>query len=245
MNAEQAAPGANSTQSARRTPSFPLIHTENLSRTYRVGNTGVRALKSVSIDVDKGEFVAVTGPSGSGKSTLMHILGCLEKPSGGSYLFSGRDVSAVSDADLARLRGRDIGFVFQSYNLINQLTVLENVALAPFYLRDHTSEARERCEHAVEIVGLAGRIRHRPSELSGGEMQRVAIARALANDPLLLLADEPTGNLDTETGGEILKLFHLLNEQGRTILIVSHDPAVAKQCGRRIHLVDGNVVEEM
>ena len=202
----------------------------------------MHALRSVNLCIEKGEFLGITGPSGAGKSTLMHILGCLERPTEGAYLLGGRDVSAMSDSQLSRVRGRQIGFVFQSYNLVHQLNVLENVMLAPFYMRDHSRQANERCQRAIEMVGLSDRLGHRPSELSGGEMQRVAIARALANDPLLLLADEPTGNLDSETGSEIMSLFEELHDSGHTILVVTHDPQVAVCTKRRINLVDGRIV---
>jgi len=221
-----------------------LIHAENLSRTYRMGATEVCALRSVSVDIDRGEFVAIAGPSGAGKSTLMHILGCLEQPSSGRYLLDGRDVSALGDRGLSRIRGKEIGFVFQSCNLVHQLNVLDNVLLAPFYIRDHSPETRRRCVRAVEMVGLGDRLTHRPAELSGGEMQRVAIARALANDPLLLLADEPTGNLDSETGAGILRIFDDLHREGRTVIVVSHDPAVAARAQRQIRLVDGLIRED-
>jgi len=219
-----------------------IIRTENLSRTYRMGSGEVRALRGVTLTIEAGDFVAVTGPSGAGKSTLMHILGCLERPTAGRYLLDGRDVSALEDRQLSRIRGREIGFVFQSYNLVHQLNVLENVMLAPFYVRDHSPEAAARCRQAIELVGLSDRIRHKPAELSGGEMQRVAIARALANDPLLILADEPTGNLDTDTGDEIIGLFEQLHDTGRTIIIVTHDPRIASRARRRIQLVDGRMV---
>ena len=219
-----------------------LISTENLSRTYTMGGRTVHALRSVGVSVKKGEFIGITGPSGAGKSTLMHILGCLERPTEGAYLLDGRDVSAMSDSRLARIRGKQIGFVFQAYNLVHQLNVLDNVMLAPFYMRDHSREARQRCRRAIEMVGLSDRLARRPSELSGGEMQRVAIARALANDPLLLMADEPTGNLDSETSNEIMNLFEKLHESGHTIIVVTHDPQVAQYAQRRIHLVDGRMV---
>jgi len=220
-----------------------LIKTENLSRTYTMGRSEVHALRSVDLAVQRGEFLAITGPSGSGKSTLMHILGCLERPTEGRYLFDGRDVSAMADNQLSRIRGKQIGFVFQAYNLVHQLNVIENVMLAPFYMRDHSREATERCLQAVEMVGLSDRLSHRPSELSGGEMQRVAIARALANDPLLLLADEPTGNLDTETGSEIMSLFEKVHDSGRTVVVVTHDPQVAARTQRLIRLVDGRMAD--
>ena len=221
-----------------------LIHTENLSRRYRVGSQDVCALRAVSVEIERGEFVAITGPSGAGKSTLMHIFGCLEPPTEGTYLLAGRDVSALADDELSRIRGKEIGFVFQSYNLVHQLTVLENVLLAPFYMRDHSRTTKIRCLETIEMVGLAGRYAHRPSELSGGEVQRVAIARALANDPLLLLADEPTGNLDTETGDGIMRIFENLHKAGRTIIMVTHDPRVAARASRVIRLVDGRVVND-
>ena len=220
-----------------------LIKTENLSRTYTMGSSEVHALHSVDLAVERGEFLAITGPSGSGKSTLMHILGCLERPTEGRYLFDGHDVSAMADSQLSRIRGKQIGFVFQAYNLVHQLNVIENVMLAPFYVRDHSREATERGLQAVEMVGLSDRLSHRPSELSGGEMQRVAIARALANDPLLLLADEPTGNLDTDTGSEIMCLFEKVHDSGRTVVVVTHDPQVAARTQRLIRLVDGRMAD--
>ena len=219
-----------------------LIHTEDLSRKFMMGSAEVCALRSVSVDIARGEFVAITGPSGAGKSTLMHVLGCLERPTGGRYLLDARDVSAMPDDELSRVRGRQIGFVFQSSNLVHHLNVLENVMLAPFYNRDHSRETKMRCMETIEMVGLADRLMHRPSELSGGEVQRVAIARAVANDPLLLLADEPTGNLDTDTGLGIMKLLDGLHASGRTIIMVSHDPKIAARATRQIRLVDGRVV---
>jgi len=230
------------TEDEAAAPAFMLIKTENLSRTYTMGGGHVHALRSVDLTVERGEFLAITGPSGAGKSTLMHILGCLERPSEGRYLLDGRDVSAMPDAHLSRIRGKQTGFVFQAYNLVHQLNVLENVMLAPFYMRDHTRAAKARCLRAIEMVGLADRLLHRPSELSGGEMQRVAIARAVANDPLLLLADEPTGNLDTETGDEIMNIFGRLHESGHTVIVVTHDPQVAQRARRCIRLVDGVMV---
>ena len=220
-----------------------IIRTENLSRAYRMGMGEIHALRSVSLSIEAGDFIAVTGPSGAGKSTLMHILGCLERPTEGRYLLDGRDVSALDDRQLSRIRGREIGFVFQSYNLVHQLNVLDNVRLAPFYVRDYSPEASERCLEALEMVGLSDRLRHKPAELSGGEMQRVAVARALANDPLLILADEPTGNLDTETGDEIFALFERLNDAGRTIVVVTHDPRIAARTRRCIRLADGRLAD--
>ena len=222
----------------------PIIHTSELSRVYGRGVVTVTALDAVSIDIQPGEFVAVMGPSGSGKSTLMNLLGCLDRPTSGSYLLNGEDVSHLDRDELAAIRGRRIGFVFQSYNLLARATAEENVILPLLYDREHKyspKERRESAHQALESVGLAGRTSHLPSEMSGGEQQRVAIARALVNDPLLVLADEPTGNLDSHSGEEIMELLHRLHRDGRTIVMVTHDREIAGHTQRTIHLRDGHI----
>jgi putative ABC transport system ATP-binding protein len=217
-----------------------IIETHDLRRTYQLGETAVHALNGVDISVDEGEMVAVTGPSGSGKSTLMHILGCLDTPDQGSYFLAGDDVSGMTKNELARIRNRRIGFVFQSFNLLPKLSAVENAELPLLY--SSRSDAREAAEKALEIVGLGGRMKHEPNQMSGGERQRVAVARAIVTDPAIVLADEPTGNLDSKTGEEILALFNDLHDQGRTIVIVTHDANVAAFCERQIRMKDGQVV---
>jgi len=216
-----------------------MIRAEGLVKTYRMGEETVRALDGVSLELADGEMVAITGASGSGKSTLMNILGCLDRPDSGSYFLAGQDVARLSDDQLAAVRNRRIGFIFQSFNLLPRTSALENVELPLLYGRH--GEARQMAVRALETVGLADRMRHEPSQLSGGQCQRVAVARAIVTDPELLLADEPTGNLDSHTGQEILGLFGKLNAEGRTVVLVTHDPAVAAHCRRRVHLVDGRI----
>ena len=219
-----------------------IIETHNLTKTYELGETTVRALHDVTIAVEAGEMVAITGPSGSGKSTLMHILGCLDSPDSGRYLLSGDDVSRLSKDRLAGIRNRRIGFVFQTFNLLPRLSACENVELPLLYAG--LSEARDRATKALETVGLGDRMRHSPSQLSGGQRQRVAVARAIVTDPDIILADEPTGNLDTKTGEEILELFAALNTGGRTVMLVTHDSRVAAYCRRHIGMLDGQVRED-
>ncbi len=220
-----------------------IVRAENLVKVYRMGKVDVRALDGVSLTIPEGEFLAIMGPSGSGKSTLMNLIGCLDKPTSGTLLVDGQDVTRLGDRRLAKLRGRTIGFVFQTFNLIPRISALDNVLL-PMGLVGAIpkSQRRKRAIELLEQVGLGHRVRHMPNELSGGERQRVAIARALANDPKLLLADEPTGNLDTKTGRAILELFKELHRQGRTIVLVTHDPDVASYAERIVRLVDGRIV---
>jgi len=219
-----------------------MIVIENLSKIYRIGDVEVRAISGVSFHIRPKEFVSIMGPSGSGKSTCLHILGCLDRPSEGSYRLDGREVSRLSDSDLARVRNKKIGFVFQNFNLLPKATALQNVELPLIYAG--ISRRAQRCKDALARVGLGKRIRHKPIELSGGEQQRVAIARALVNDPSLLLADEPTGNLDSRSGKEIMTLFSELYAQGITIVIITHDRGVAEYGGRIIHFRDGAIVNE-
>jgi putative ABC transport system ATP-binding protein len=222
----------------------PIIQTTDIRKIYGMGEVSVAALDGVSITIEGGEFVAVMGPSGSGKSTLMNILGCLDRPTEGRYILDGVDVSEMDRKQLAHLRNSHIGFIFQSYNLLPRTTALKNVLVPLLYRRNHKpgAEEREAAARAVlEAVGLGDRLNHQPQELSGGEQQRVAIARALINDPLLILADEPTGNLDTKSGEEIMGLLHTLHQDGRTIVMVTHDPEIAAHTQRTIHLIDGRI----
>ncbi len=218
-----------------------LIRTEDLAKSYSTGTVEVLALSGVTLEIDKGEYVALMGPSGSGKSTLMHLLGCLDTPTSGRYLFNDRDISTLDDIELAHLRNREIGFVFQSFNLLPRLSAQSNVQLPMLYAGVPVRERKERAAELLEMVGLKDRMTHNPNELSGGEMQRVAIARAFANRPSVVLADEPTGNLDSKTGVEIMRLFGSLAEQGNTIILVTHDQAVAGHARRVIHLSDGHI----
>lgn len=218
-----------------------IIEIENLNKQYTVGSAIVQALDNVAFTIAEGEMVAITGPSGSGKSTLMHILGCLDTPDSGVYRLSGENVAGLSPDRLAEIRNRRIGFVFQTFNLLPRLTALENVELPLLYAR--RQDAKKVAAQALETVGLKDRGHHNPNQLSGGQRQRVAIARALVTDPAILLADEPTGNLDTKTGHEILQLFDMLHEQGRTIIVVTHEPEVAERCPRALHIRDGKVKE--
>jgi len=221
-----------------------LVDVHDLGKHYLMGEVTVRALRSVTFRIEQGEYVAITGPSGSGKSTLLNLLGCLDTPSQGHYLLEGRDVSRLDDNALSDTRRERIGFIFQSYNLIPRLSVLENIELPLFYAGRRMSQCRERAKRLAERMGLGHRLGHRPSELSGGEQQRVAIARALANDPAIVLADEPTGNLDTATGAEILSVLHDVWKQGATMIMVTHDEAIARNARRIIHLTDGRVVSD-
>ena len=218
-----------------------LIETRNLWKTYVMGTEKVHALRGVTIQIEKGEYVAIMGPSGSGKSTFMNLLGCLDTPNGGSYWLNGQEVSRMSDDALARVRNREIGFVFQTFNLLPRATALHNVELPLVYAGVSSGERRKRARQALERVGLGNRMGHRPNELSGGQRQRVAIARALVNSPSLLLADEPTGNLDSTTSEEIMAVFGELHSQGQTIVVVTHEPSIAQYAERVIVLRDGRL----
>jgi putative ABC transport system ATP-binding protein len=221
-----------------------IVETRGIRKIYEMGPNRVEALRGLDFSVRSGEFVAIMGPSGSGKSTLMHILGCLERATEGIYLLGGQDISSVSDRDLSLMRANQIGFVFQTFSLIAQYNVFENVEIPFLYRKETRNKARRLAERAIERVGLSARRNHKPSELSGGEMQRVAIARALAADPLLILADEPTGNLDSETSKNIISLFQDLNEQGTTLIVVTHEKEVASHCQTIYRLLDGQIVNE-
>ncbi len=222
----------------------PLIALEGITRVYRVGSEEVRALDGISFQVEPGEWVAVVGQSGSGKSTLMNIVGCLDTPTSGRYAIRGEDVRGLADDALADLRNREIGFVFQTFQLLPRSTALANVELPLVYRGLSRRERRQRAQEALAAVGLANRMHHRPNELSGGQRQRVAVARALVGEPSLLLADEPTGNLDSATGEEMMKLFGELHRRGHTILLVTHEPRLASRCPRAIRLSDGKVVAD-
>jgi putative ABC transport system ATP-binding protein len=221
-----------------------LVQADDLRRTYRMGRSELHALRGVCLEVSHGEFVAIMGASGCGKSTLLHLLGCLDLPTAGAYRLDGTAVESLSDADLSRLRGGKLGFVFQAFNLISQHSILENVELPLIYGNMGKRTRRERSLELLRQVGLEDRINHRPTELSGGEVQRAAIARALAVQPLLLLADEPTGNLDSQTGEGILRLFTDLNDRGMTIIMVTHSREVADHAGRIIEMRDGLIVKD-
>ncbi|MFB0510129.1 MAG: ABC transporter ATP-binding protein [bacterium] len=221
-----------------------LIRTENLTKVYNLGKTVVEALRGITLEIEQGEYVAIMGPSGSGKSTLMHLLGCLDTPTTGKYYFEEKDISQLNDIELASLRNKKVGFVFQTFNLLPRLSASQNVELPLVYGGTYSKLRREKAKAMLERVGLSERMSHRPNELSGGEMQRVAIARALVNDPSIILADEPTGNLDSKTGTDIMKLFDALAAEGNTIVLVSHDPNVANHAKRTIRIVDGKVANE-
>lgn len=221
-----------------------IARVENVYKTYQMGAVTVEALRGVSIDFREGEYVTIMGPSGCGKSTLMNLLGCLDRPTSGRYILGGDDVSQLDDDTLSALRGARLGFIFQSYNLIQQLTVVENIELPLYYQGQHEDVSREIAIELARRVGLADRLYHKPFELSGGQQQRVAIARSLANDPLVILADEPTGNLDSKSGAEILDFFDELNAQGKTLIVVSHSEELAERTGRRVRLYDGEVASD-
>ena len=221
-----------------------VINLEHIAKIYQLGSEEVQALKDVSLNIEKNEYVAIMGPSGSGKSTLMNIIGCLDTPSKGSYIFTGVNVSEMNDNELAEIRNKEIGFVFQTFNLLPRSNALHNVELPLIYAGVSTSERRERAKQVLENVGLADRIYHKPNELSGGQRQRVAIARALVTKPSIILADEPTGNLDSKTGEDIMALFNDLFEMGNTIILVTHEEYIAEHAARIIRLRDGLVEKD-
>ena len=226
---------------APRNNSQEIVRLVNARKIYRMGAEEVRALAGVTVSFRRGSFWAIMGPSGSGKSTMMNILGCLDRLTSGTYCLDGKDVSGLDDDDLSEIRLRNLGFVFQSFNLIPQLTVQKNIEMPLYYLGWSSARSAERAGELAEMVGLGERLNHRPAELSGGQMQRVAIARALANDPNLIFADEPTGNLDTSTGEQILKILHRLHDEGKTIVIVTHELTIAAHAESRLYMKDGLV----
>ena len=222
-----------------------LLELRNVSKIYHLGGEEIRALDDVSLDLEQGEFVSIIGPSGGGKSTLMHILGCLDSPTRGNVVLAGTEIAQASARELARVRNRTIGFVFQFFNLLPKLTVLQNVELPMIYAGIGGRERRERAEKALEMVELSHRLKNRPNQLSGGQQQRVAIARALVNNPKIILADEPTGNLDTHTGELILALFRRLAAEGRTVILVTHNPEIAAVTPRRIEIRNGKIAQQV
>ena len=218
-----------------------VVKIEKLCKMYQLGTFQLSALCDIDLIIQEGQYIAVMGPSGSGKSTLLNLLGCLDRPTGGRYWLGGKDVSELDDNQLSLIRGKHIGFIFQSYNLIGQLNVIENIELPMFYQGFSERDSADHAKKLAEMVGLGDRTKHRPSELSGGQQQRVAIARALANDPMVILADEPTGNLDSQSGAEILSVLDELHRQGKTLIIVTHDDHIGKRAQRIIHLLDGRI----
>lgn len=221
-----------------------MLEIKKIKKIYQMGKVKVEALRGVSFYINKGEFVAIMGPSGSGKSTLMHIIGCLDQPTEGSFIIGGKDVSKLNDDRLAEIRNKSIGFVFQQFNLLSRTSILHNVEIPLIYAGLKTKRRREMAQQALESVGLGDRVKHKPNEISGGEKQRAAIARALVNDPLIILADEPTGNLDTKTGEEIMKIFYKLHQQGNTVIMVTHEAEIARHARRIIHLRDGLIEKD-
>jgi putative ABC transport system ATP-binding protein len=221
-----------------------MIKIENVTKVYQMGEMEVHALRGVSLQIEPGDFLTIMGPSGSGKSTLMNVLGCLDSPTEGSYLLQDQDVSHLSDTQLARVRNKEIGFVFQQFNLLPRTSALRQVELPLMYAGLSARERHQRAKAALEAVGLGDRMGHKPDELSGGQQQRVAIARALVTEPSIIMADEPTGNLDTKSGDEILRIFQQLNERGITIIFVTHDPEIAEYSRRTIHIRDGLIEKD-
>jgi putative ABC transport system ATP-binding protein len=221
-----------------------MLEIKKIKKIYQMGKVKVEALRGISFYIDKGEFVAIMGPSGSGKSTLMHIIGCLDQPTEGNFIIGGKDVSKLNDDRLAEIRNKRIGFVFQQFNLLSRTSILHNVEIPLIYAGLKAKQRRELAKQALESVGLGDRVKHKPNEISGGEKQRAAIARALVNNPLIILADEPTGNLDTKTGEEIMKIFYKLHQQGNTVIMVTHELEIARHARRIIHLRDGLIEKD-
>jgi len=219
----------------------PILVMERLCKSYQLGTMELKVLRDIELTINNGDYVAIMGPSGSGKSTLLNMIGCLDHPTSGDYWLGGQNVSLLDDDQLSLIRGARIGFIFQSFNLINQLNVVENIEVPMYYQGFSEHESAERAIELAQMVGLGERLDHRPSELSGGQQQRVAIARSLANDPLIILADEPTGNLDSESGSEILKILVDLHEQGKTLIVVTHDEGIAENADRLVEIFDGRI----
>ena len=226
-------------------PTECIVKFEDVRKTYRMGPVTVEALRGVSLDFHAGEYISIMGPSGCGKSTMLNLLGCLDRPTSGRFLLGGEDVSLMTDDALSAVRGARLGFIFQSYNLIQQLTVVENIEIPLYYQGWPEDDSRAIAKDLAALVGLEQRFDHKPFELSGGQQQRVAIARALVNDPLVILADEPTGNLDSRSGEEILKVFDELHEQGKTLILVTHDESVSRHARRAIRLRDGTIESDL
>jgi putative ABC transport system ATP-binding protein len=222
----------------------PILVMDKLCKNYQLGLTQLRVLREIDLSIHSGEYVAIMGPSGSGKSTLLNMIGCLDRPSSGDYLLGGQSVAQLNDDELSNIRGARIGFVFQSFNLIAQLNVTENIEIPMYYQGYSEQQSAERARELAGLVGLADRVDHRPAELSGGQQQRVAIARALGNDPLIILADEPTGNLDSTSGADILTILDRLHSEGKTMIVVTHDEGIATQAERVIRLFDGRIAKE-